>query len=64
MRGSGVRTAKVPPHLTYVDRQINPSIPENAVIIYTLRLLKILDQPWDPDMTSQLDCSEIKLSKG
>lgn len=64
MREGGVRTAKVPPHLTYVDRQINPSIPENAVIIYTLRLLKILDQPWDFDMTSRLDCSEIKLSKG
>ncbi len=34
MREGGVRTVKIPPHLTYIDRQINPSIPENAVIIY------------------------------
>ena len=64
MQAGGTRIAKVPPHLTYVDRQINPSIPETAVIVYTLRLLKITDQPWDPDMASRLDCSGIVKSAG
>ena len=62
MRAGGVRTAKVPPHLTYVDRQINPSIPDNAVVIYTLRLLRIVDPPWDPEMASRLDCTGIIIS--
>ena len=63
MREGGIRTAKVPPHLTYVDRQINSSIPGNAVIIYTLTLLKILDTPpWDPEMSSRLDCTKIHVS--
>jgi len=59
MRPGGVRTVRVPPHLTYVDRQIDPSIPENAVIIDTLKLLKIIDPPWDPEMVNRLDCSGI-----
>lgn len=63
MRAGGTRVVKVPPHLTYVDRQIDPSIPENAVIIYTLRLLKILSPPWDPTMIDRLDCSGIVKSE-
>ncbi len=59
MRAGGVRTVKVPPHLTYVDRQIEPSIPNNAVLIYTLRLVEIVEPPWDPHMVNRLDSSEI-----
>ena len=59
MQAGGERRVKVPPHLSYVDRQINPSIPENAVLIYTLRLTKILLPPWDPEMVNRLDCSGI-----
>jgi FKBP-type peptidyl-prolyl cis-trans isomerase len=62
MRMGGVRTVRVPPHLTYVDRQINPEIPVDAVIVYTLRLNAIIHPPWDPDMPKRLDCSQLKIS--
>jgi len=61
MRKNGVRIVRVPPHLTYVDRQINPEIPEKAQIIYTLKLLKVLP-PWDSEMRHRLDCAKIIMS--
>ncbi|QDV59043.1 FKBP-type peptidyl-prolyl cis-trans isomerase [Rosistilla oblonga] len=62
MRTGGVRQIKLPPHLTYVDRQINPEIPKDAVVRYTLRLVEIVDPPWDPDMATRLDCSGLRIS--
>ena len=62
MRTGGVRHAKLPPHLTYVDRQINPEIPEDAVVRYVLRLVEITDTPWDPGMATRLDCSGLFIS--
>ncbi|MGN6545703.1 MAG: FKBP-type peptidyl-prolyl cis-trans isomerase [Aureliella sp.] len=63
MRKGGVRTVRVPPHLTYVDRQINPEIPTDAVLVYTLRRISLVDPPWDADMRQRLDCSQLKISR-
>ncbi|QDV23862.1 FK506-binding protein [Aureliella helgolandensis] len=62
MRAGGVRGVRVPPHLTYVDRQINPELPPNAVLRYTLELVAIVQPPWDSGMRQRLDCSGIVIS--
>jgi len=53
MQIGGVRTVKVPPNLTYIERKIYIDIPEDAMLVYELKLIN-LPEKWDSDMASRL----------
>ena len=53
MQIGGIRTVKVPPNLTYIERKIYIDIPEDAMLVYELKLID-LPEKWDSDMASRL----------
>ena len=57
MQVGGRRKIVVPPNLTYDERKTFPTIPENAILIYTLSLIELREK-WDPEMESRLQNSE------
>ena len=54
MKAGGVRKVKVPPQLTYYERERFPVLPKNALLFYHIELLGIRDQ-WDN--TLHIRCS-------
>ncbi|MCX6916056.1 MAG: FKBP-type peptidyl-prolyl cis-trans isomerase [Verrucomicrobia bacterium] len=46
MRVGGLRQIKVPPHLTYYERKAYPNLPEAAVLIYEIELIRVPEH-WD-----------------
>jgi len=46
MRVGGLRQIKVPPHLTYYERKAYPNLPEAAVLIYEIELIRVTEH-WD-----------------
>jgi FKBP-type peptidyl-prolyl cis-trans isomerase len=44
MQQGGIRTIKVSPNLTYHERRIYPDIPEDAMLIYEIELIRFQDQ--------------------
>ena len=46
MKQGGLRKVKVPPQLTYLERERRPALPENALLYYEIELLKISTN-WD-----------------
>ena len=42
----GVRSVRVSPQLTYYERKLNPTLPENVALRYEIELLRISDH-WD-----------------
>lgn len=53
MRVGGQRTVVVPPNLTYHERKTYAELPENALLVYDLKLIA-LPEKWDPEMESRL----------
>ena len=53
MRVGGKRSILVPPNLTYHERKTYREIPEDAMLIYELRLVD-LPEKWDAEMESRL----------
>jgi len=53
MRVGGRRSILVPPNLTYHERKTYRDIPEDAMLIYELRLID-LPEKWDPEMESRV----------
>ena len=53
MRVGGRRTVTVPPNLTYHERKTYTQLPENALLVYELRLIDLPDK-WDPEMERRL----------
>ncbi|MEZ6033163.1 MAG: FKBP-type peptidyl-prolyl cis-trans isomerase [Planctomycetaceae bacterium] len=53
MQIGGIRTVKVPPNLTYIERKIYIDIPEDAMLVYELKLID-LPEKCDSDMASRL----------
>ena len=53
MRVGGRRTVVVPPNLTYHERRTYTELPENALLVYELKLLDLPDK-WDPEMECRL----------
>ena len=43
MRVGGLRQIKVPPHLTYCERKDYPNLPEAAVLIYEIELIRVTE---------------------
>ena len=46
MAAGGLRTVRVAPQLTYYERRLNPSLPEDVALRYEIELLRVSDQ-WD-----------------
>lgn len=46
MAVGGVRSVRVSPQLTYRERKMNPSLPEQVALRYEIELLRISDR-WD-----------------
>jgi len=46
MQVGGVRKVKVPPHLAYREREQYPTLPQDAMLLYQIELLRIPKQ-WD-----------------
>ena len=57
MQVGGRRKIVVPPNLTYDERKTFPTIPENAILTYTLSLIELREK-WDPEMESRLQNSK------
>jgi FKBP-type peptidyl-prolyl cis-trans isomerase len=53
MRVGGVRSIREPSNLTYHERMTNREIPEDAMLIYKLRLVDLLEK-WDAEIESRL----------
>jgi FKBP-type peptidyl-prolyl cis-trans isomerase len=53
MRVGGRRLVFVPPNLTYHERKSYRDIPDDAMLIYELRLVD-LPEKWDPEMEFRL----------
>jgi FKBP-type peptidyl-prolyl cis-trans isomerase len=53
MRVGGRRSVLVPPNLTYHERKTYRDIPQDAMLIYDLRLID-LPEKWDPEMEARL----------
>ncbi len=53
MRVGGQRTVVVPPNLTYHERKTYTDLPENALLVYDLKLIA-LPEKWDPEMERRL----------
>jgi FKBP-type peptidyl-prolyl cis-trans isomerase len=53
MRVGGKRSILVPPNPTYHERKTYREIPEDAMLIYELRLVD-LSEKWDAEMESRL----------
>jgi peptidylprolyl isomerase len=53
MRVGGKRSILVPPNLTYHERKTYREIPQDAMLIYELRLVD-LPEKWDAEMDSRL----------
>ncbi len=46
MREGGLRQIKVPPHLTYLERRLYPNLPDGAILIYEIELIRV-PSAWD-----------------
>ena len=46
MQVGGVRQIKVPPHLTYYEKAQFPNLPETAVLVYEVELIRVAEA-WD-----------------
>lgn len=53
MRLGGRRSVLVPPNLTYHERKTYRDIPDDAILIYDLRLID-LPEKWDPEIEMRL----------
>lgn len=63
MRVGGKREIKVPPQLTYYEKEVFTSLPENPILYYEIILLDIVEQ-WDSTLhirSSPLISKETKL---
>lgn len=53
MQAGGQRMVVVPPNLTYHERKTFTELPENALLIYELKLIA-LPEKWDAEMERRL----------
>ena len=53
MQVGGIRTIKVPPNLTYIERKIYGNIPEEAMLVYEIELIELREK-WDADMENRV----------
>ncbi len=53
MAAGGLRSVRVAPQLTYYERKLNPSLPDNVVLRYEIELLRVSDE-WDNSIYDSL----------
>ena len=53
MRVGGIRTVVVSHNLTYGERRMYSALPDNAMVVYDLTLLALLEK-WEPEMEARL----------